>query len=165
MPAVLALCEWLYQLPLSTALRESEVAYPVVETIHVLSVTLVAGAILFADLRILGLTLRSAPVSQVIGRIVPLAWSGFAIMAVTGSLLFMAEAAKLYGNVAFQAKLALLALAGANQAIFHGAAYRSVHQWDLGPAPAAAQAGAAASIALWTGVIVSGRLIAYLHVH
>ena len=65
-------------------------------------------------------------------------------------------------NPAFQLKLALIALAGANVAFFHLGPYRLVGAWDLtGPAPASARAAALLSIGVWIGVIACGRLIAY----
>lgn len=165
MNLVLAVCQWLYDLPPAAALRESETAYPIVETVHVLAVTLVVGTILFVDLRVLGVLLRGERASDVIDRLVRLTWIGFAVMAASGLLLFAAEAAKLYGNIAFETKLGLLALAGANQAVFHATSYRTIGAWEIGRAPLAARTSALSSLLLWTGVITCGRLIAYLHVH
>ena len=45
------LCQWLYDLPTSTALRESDEVFPLIETLHVLAITLIAGTIVTVDLR------------------------------------------------------------------------------------------------------------------
>ncbi|MND05725.1 hypothetical protein D3C83_266920 [compost metagenome] len=53
--------------------------------------------------------------------------------------------------------------AGVNATLFHLGPFRAVERWDRGStAPAAAKAHAAASLALWLGVISCGRLLAYL---
>ncbi len=52
-------------------------------------------------------------------RCLPVTWVGFAIMFVSGGLLFLAQSAKIYENVFLRAKLLLLVLALANVALFH----------------------------------------------
>jgi hypothetical protein len=87
-------------------------------------------------------------------------------MVVSGIPLFAAESVKVIYNPAFRIKLVLLAVAGANAALFHGTVYRSVDTWGTGsisPFPARMLAGMSA--VLWFGVIVSGRLIAVFHGH
>jgi uncharacterized membrane-anchored protein len=110
----------------------------------------------------LGLILRPIPIGRLARGIFPLTWSGFAISVVSGSLLFWAEAAKLYANPAFRVKLLLLLMAGLNPLIFHTTVYRRVHEWEgLRVSPWRARAAAVASLVLWSGVIVAGRAIAY----
>lgn len=156
----------IYDTPFATTIRESEVVFPVIESVHVLSLALMAGTIAVVDLRVLGVVLRHTPAVRVERQITPLTWLGFAVMAASGALLFIAEAADLKHNPAFLTKVALLILAGVNMAIF---------QWHSRPrlaglgaasrAPLAARLGAAASLALWACVIVAGRAIAYFHPH
>ena len=56
----------------------------------------------------------------------------------------------------------MLVLAGLNAWVFHARVYSRVFDWDLDPiTPRAARVGAAASLALWAVIIVSGRMIAY----
>lgn len=144
------LCLWIYDLPMSTALRESDVVFPLIETFHVLAITVIAGTIVTVDLRVGGFLLRDQPLDRVTRALLPYTWWGFGFMAVTGLPLFAAEAAKLYANPAFRAKLLLLGLAGLNATLFHRTQARIF---------------AGASIALWSGIIVSGRLIAVFHGH
>jgi hypothetical protein len=47
-------------------------------------------------------------------------------MIVTGMLLFLAEAEKCYGNMAFRIKILLLILARVNPLIFHATIYRKI---------------------------------------
>jgi hypothetical protein len=166
MTSLIQLCQWLYDLPGSTALRESDNAFPLVETVHVLSVSLMAGTIVVVDLRVAGWLLRTEPVTRVAGALLPWTWWGFALMVLSGLPLFASEAIKLYGNPAFRLKALLLVLAGLNALLFHGTTFRSVGDWDRRPvAPLRARLFAIASMTLWSGVIVSGRMIAVFHGH
>jgi hypothetical protein len=156
------LAQWLYDTDCATAIRESEVVFPAIETVHVLALALMVGTIALVDLRLLGAALRDAPALDVERRIVPVTWAGFALMAVTGLLLFASEAAKIIHNPAFIVKFAAMVLAGANVALFHWRAKPLLLAAPVGgPVPAPAQAGAAVSLALWLVVIAAGRAIAY----
>lgn len=156
------LFQWLNDTQFATAIRESDLIFPLIETVHVLAIALLAGTVAIVDLRLLGLVLRREPVSSVAGRILPLTWIGFAAMFVSGVLLFLAEAAKSYGNTAFRIKILLLVLAGLNPLIFHSTVYRRVAEWDQDTTlPAQARVAAVASLTLWTGIILAGRAIAY----
>jgi hypothetical protein len=160
--SLLSICHWLNETRLSTTIRESNNIFPVIETVHVLAITLLAGTVAAVDLRLLGLILKREKVSDVASQVLPLTWAGFAVMIVTGALLFLAEAEKSYGNLAFRIKVLLLILAGLNPLIFHSTIYRSVGAWnDALVVPLRARATAAASLALWSGIIVAGRAIAY----
>jgi len=166
MTSLQSLCQVLYETKASTALRESEVVFPLIETVHVLAISLIAGTILTVDLRVGGLIFRDQPLARITRTLLPYTWYGFALMVITGVPLFAAEAAKLYANPAFRAKLLLLALAGLNALLFHRTVYRRLlerHQY--GTAPFMAQVFAAASAVLWSGIIVAGRLIAVFHGH
>ena len=156
------LCQLLYYSHFGTMLRESDNAFSVVESVHVLSITLLIGTISVLDLRMLGVILRPIAVTRVARGVLPLTWAGFAVSFVSGFLLFWAEAAHMYSNPAFRAKLILLALVGLNPLIFHTTVYRRAHEWEmLHVSPWRARAAAIASLTLWSGVIVAGRAIAY----
>ena len=156
------ICQMLYDSGFGTALRESDNAFSVVESVHVLSITLTVGTIVVLDLRMLGLVLRSVALTRLARSVFPLALSGFGISLVSGFLLFWAEAAKMYTNPAFRVKMVLLVLAGLNPLIFHTTVYRRVQEWEAkNISPWRARAAAVSSIALWSGVIVAGRAIAY----
>ena len=163
---LLDLCQWLYAAPASTALRESDVVFPLIESVHVLAISLIVGTIVTVDLRVGGIILRGEPLTRVTRALLPYTWCGFALMVMTGLPLFAAEAAKLYANPAFRVKLLLLGLAGLNAAFFHRTARRSQHGWDRhGAASIQARVIAGVSVVLWSGIIVSGRLIAVFHPH
>lgn len=163
MDAVHPFIQALYDAPFSTSIRESEWTFPVIQTFHILGILLFYGAIALVDLRIVGLVLRDRSAREVAGALLPLAWVGFAVMAISGGLLFAAQAARIYSNVFLLAKFGLILLAGLNLVAFHLLAGRSIATWggEGGAAPAAARASAAISLLLWTAVVVTGRFIAY----
>lgn len=162
MPFLQHLCQLLYDSRIGTAIRESDNAFPIIESVHVLGITLLAGTIAVLDLRMLGVILREIPVRRIARAVLPLTWSGFIVMFISGFLLFWSEAAKNYTNPAFRIKLVLLILAGLNPLIFHTGVYRRAQEWELAAvAPWRARVAAIVSLTLWSGIIVAGRAIAY----
>ena len=162
MPILQHLCQILYDSGFGTTIRESENAFSIIESVHVLGVTMLVGTIALLDLRMLGVVLRPLAVTRIARAVFPITWLGFAVMFVSGFLLFWAEAAKNYTNPAFRIKLILLTLVGLNPLIFHTTVYRRVHEWEVQEvSPWRARVAAIASLTLWSGVIIAGRAIAY----
>jgi hypothetical protein len=160
--SLLPFCEWLASTAGSIALHESLYVYPLVESVHVWALALFLGMVTLVDLRLLGVALREVPVSQLAARLLPFSLAGFALMIVTGSLLFYAIPVRTYQSVWFRAKLLLLVLAGLNAWLFHAGVFRSVAQWDLARAiPRKAMLAGALSLLLWAAIVVCGRFIAY----
>lgn len=136
--------------------------FPVVETLHVLSLAIVFGSIAMVDLRLLGLTTRDSAVSRLSADILPYTWVAFALAATTGSLMFLSRASTYFYNWAFEFKMLCLMLAGINMLIVNFGAYRAIAQWDLQlPPPAGARAAGAVSLLLWTCVVIFGRWIGF----
>jgi hypothetical protein len=161
---LLHLCQWIYTTPLSVAIRESTWLFPIIESVHTLGIVLVVGTISIFDLRLLGFILKGEPVSRVARKTLPVTWAGFAVMFASGLLLSISESATNYYNLAFRIKLLLLILVGLNPLIFHLTIYKRVGTWELDHiTPWRARAAATCSVVLWTGIIIAGRMIAYLH--
>ena len=159
---MLGFCQWLESTPGSIALHESIWGYPIVESVHVLTLCLFLGLAVMLDLRLLGVTLLKTPASEVVGRLLPWTVAGFAIMVVTGSLLFYAIPVKTYLNIFFRLKVLFLLLAGLNVAVFELTISRSMRAWDLDPVPPLrARLAGGLSLILWGGIVVAGRMIAY----
>lgn len=156
------LCFWLQNTAWGTAIRESTLLFPIIETIHVLGLSLSVGTIAVLDLRLLGLGLRREPVSQVMRQIMPWSLAGFAIMFASGALLFWAQALKAYDSVFFRIKLLLLLCTAVNALVFQFTVYRSMASWDKATAtPLGARISGLVSLCLWIGVIAAGRTMAY----
>jgi len=145
-----------------TALRESRYGFPGLIFVHLCGLLVTAGTVMLWDLRLLGVGLRSTPVSRVGRALLPWTWTGFGIMLLTGLAMVCIEAGRLYGNTAFRFKLALLILAGINMLTFHATIYRSVDRWEKDAVlPMQARAAGAISLLLWIGLLSAGRAIGY----
>jgi hypothetical protein len=157
-----AFFEWMGTTPWSVGIHESLLVYPIIEAIHVLGICLFFGMVMMLDLRLLGFTLRTVPVTDVTRKLLPWTFAGFVPMTITGLLLVYQEPLRAYDNYFFRAKAIMLVLAGLNALAFHTGIYKRVADWDNDPvAPYRARLAGAFSLILWTGVIVAGRLIAY----
>jgi hypothetical protein len=154
---------WMETLPSSIMLRESINGYPVLLTSHIVSMCLFVGLIAFWDMRLAGLALRGERVSTIPPRIFPWALGlGFLISLVTGALLFYSQPMRYYTNFWFWLKSGMLILAGVNAAVFHLTTYQSVDTWDTAQVtPPAARFAGVFSLALWAGIIITGRMTAY----
>src|SRR5271156_5233150 len=96
---------------LADSIRENDLLFPLIESIHVLAICLVVGSILAVDLRLVGLASVRRPVRAVTRGILPLTWGAFAVAVASGGLLFVSNATKYLGNGFFVAKMFLIAAA------------------------------------------------------
>lgn len=148
---------------LGTALRESVYAFPIVEGLHLIGLTLSVGLILFVDLRLLGLFLAEVPVEKVMRPLRPWLLGGFAATLATGVLLFIAAASKIILLPVFIFKLLFIALAGINAWWFEHRWGRHVDEWgSQSSLPQGVRIAGFTSLALWSLVVIAGRLIPYL---
>lgn len=153
---------WLEDTWWATAVRESGYVYPFVEGSHVMALALSVGAVLWFDLRLLGWTMRDDRVSEVFRQVRPWMLFGFAVMFVTGALLFAARASDAYESTYFRLKLALLVVGGINIVLFHTTIDRRRDEWDAdGRPPARARLAGGVSLVLWFAIIAVGRIMAY----
>ena len=147
---------------LADNIRENDLLFPLIESVHVLSICLVVGSILAVDLRLLGLASINRPVSRVSNGILPLTWSAFAIAVASGGLLFISNATKYLANGFFVAKILLICVAGLNMAIFHAISARDLPKWENEKTlPRQAQLAGGLSILLWISVVACGRWIGF----
>ena len=159
---LLPFCEWLAGTSGSTALRESLLAYPLLESTHVLTLCVFLGTAVMVDLRLLGLTLVRVPMSEIKRRLGPWMVAGFVVMVITGVLLFYAIPVRSYHSIFFRIKAVALVLAGLNASVFHATIDRRIAEWDRDPVPPrAARRAGARSLVLWAIIVVAGRMIAY----
>jgi len=154
--------QWLANTPFSTTMRESTWAEPIVETVHVLTLTMFLGFAVLLDLRLLGICLKRRRVSDVLGQLNRWLFAGFAVMVVTGTLLFCADPVSFYSTFFLKAKMVMLVLAGLNIVVFNLTVGRKVAEWDLDSrTPRGAKVASIVSIVLWVLIVAAGRAIAY----
>ena len=154
--------EWLAATSWSVALHESLYVWPLLESTHVLCLTLFVGTAFMLDLRLLGVAMTHVPASEFTARVLPWTRFGFAVMVITGVLLFTATPVAYYQSIFFRVKVILLIVAGFNVWFFHSRTHRRIAEWDTaGRPPRAARVAAVVSLVAWAGVVIAGRLVAY----
>jgi hypothetical protein len=153
--------QWLHDTPLSTLMRDSVWAEPIVETVHVLTLTVFLGFVLLLDLRLLDLALRRFMVAEIFRQLNPGMFAGFAVMVVTGVLLFVGDPLAIYSTLFFKLKMLMLLLAGINILLFNHTLGRRLPQWDTARTPTGARLAGLASLVLWVLIVAAGRGIAY----
>jgi hypothetical protein len=147
---------------LSAWLRESLYAFPLIESLHVVGLTLVFGTIVVVDLRLLGLASVARPFTTIAHDALRLTWTAFGLTGVTGVLMFITNAVAYSRNVQFRLKMCLLVLAGLNVLLFRLTTGRRVERWKLDTAaPRAGKVAAALSLVLWMAVIFLGRWVGF----
>jgi uncharacterized protein DUF6644 len=125
---------------------------PVIESIHLVGVTLLLGTIAIVDLRLLGLSLRHFRISAVAEAMAPWTSAGMVTVGITGPLLFAWDSSRYLKNPAFLVKMVLLAAAlGAHFTIHRRVARDDARRVKL---------GAVLSLVLWSSVVLAGRAIA-----
>jgi hypothetical protein len=160
--SLLGWCQWLEHTPFATAISESVWLFPLIEGAHIMALPLSVGMIVMFDLRLLGLAFRSASASRVMRDIARWSKFGFAVMFMTGGLLFVTQAGKAYGNGFFRAKLLFLILLAINAAVYQTIFFPNMSEWDAnGRTPPGARICGGLSLIVWIGVIVCGRTMAY----
>jgi hypothetical protein len=156
------LLNWLENTTLAESIAQSDWAFPVIETLHVIALALVIGTVCVVDLRILGWASVKRPYRELAREVLPWTWAAFCLSAITGSLMFISDASEYSQNTAFRVKLALLLLAGINALVFEWIIARGAPQWGRGvSAPWPGKIAAALSLTLWISIVFFGRRIGF----
>lgn len=146
----------------ATTIRDSIWMFPIIESIHVISFTMVVGTIAVIDLRLLGLASTQRSFQRMASEILKWTWAAFASTVATGLTMFSTNATIYYHNAFFRTKMLLLVLAGLNMLAFEMTAGRTVNHWEKArSAPPAGKAVAILSLTLWIGIIFMGRIIGF----
>ena len=109
--------------------------FPLLNSLHVLSMALMLGGLLMLDLRSLGQDF------------LPWVWSAFIVAVITGLGLFITRASAHVLNPAFQWKVGLMLCAGINMVLVG----RLPPRWS-----------GALSLLLWAGVVLAGRWMGHI---
>jgi hypothetical protein len=106
----MAFLEWLQGTWVGLLVAESLWGYPLLETIHTIGMAMLIGSLGLINLRVLGYK----PELPLIGtrELLPLAWIGFTLNAISGSLLFTSDAVYFFSSYTFRIKMVLIVLGG-----------------------------------------------------
>jgi len=151
-------CHWLQGTSLSLMISSHFWVIPVLQMIHILAISSVVSSVFVLDLRLIGVWRGEEAPAVLARRLLPFIWWPLPVLLVSGALLITAEPARSLENPSFAIKMSLLAAAIVLTLCF---------QRIFVVKPAANSSGMAArgigiaSIALWTGIVLAGRWIAY----
>ncbi len=152
-------CLWLEQTEWSQTIQSTPWVVPAVQTVHILAIATVLGAVLMINLRLLGVSGADQSLDRQSHRFLPVIWWTLPVLLITGLIMISGEPARSLKNPVFQLKMALLVAAMAMTA---------THQVFARERFAADPNGRSSallivipSLALWTAIVFAGRWIAY----
>lgn len=158
LPGLFGFFKWADGTWLCNSIKGTTWVFPLVETIHILSIVILLGAVLLVDFRLIGLGLKAWTPKEIARQFRSYMKWGLIIVLVTGFLLFIAEPRKLYDNAAFGPKMLLLLLA----IVYQYTVFRAVAGTNRESASFLSRVGALGSLALWFGVGIAGRAIGFV---
>jgi hypothetical protein len=145
----------------STWIRSELWGWPLVLTIHVLGTAVVIGFMIMISLRLLGL-FETIPYSS-LNRLFPVVWVALVVQVLTGIALWVTKPTRYVADTAFVLKCSLIVAGIVLMLYFYAAMKREAAAWDAaGAASGRGVKFAAASLLVWCGVLVAGRLTAHL---
>ena len=137
--------------------------FPLIESIHVVAISLLLGTLLMVDLRLIGVAARRYSLTQLGKELLPWTWASFWIAALTGMAMFITRAASHVVNPAFQIKMLLLLLAGANMFLLQRFFLKTSHELKKLHLPTyKMRVSGTLSLCLWIGITLSGRWIGHI---
>ena len=159
MTAARALLDWCSNTTTVVFIRDSSFGMPAVQSVHLVGLTVLLGAILVLNLRLAALTMTDWSLPAVEHELRPWAWGGTALVLISGVVMFLGNPEKYLASAPFQIKMASLALAmlcqfGLFRTFFRAepnARRRSVNIVVAG-----------LSLTLWFSVGWAGRAIAFV---
>jgi hypothetical protein len=156
--AMLPFFQWCEASTIGSVIRGSTWAFAVIESVHLLALAAIGGAVLVVDLRLLGLGLGRLTVAEVARNAYPWFVGSLVVMLVTGVSLFLSESVKCYYSTPFWWKMSSLALA----TTFAFTIRRRVTMAEETQVrPMWLKLVALVSLTLWFGVGAGGRWIGF----
>jgi uncharacterized protein DUF6644 len=155
---LLTFIQWAEASALHNAIANSPWAFAVIESMHLLALAAIGGAVLVVDMRLLGFGLTSQPVPELARNAYPWFVGSLVVMIATGIPLFFSEPTKCYYSTPFWIKMISLVLS----ILFAFTIRRRVTRIDeVHVRPAIYKLVALVSLALWFGVGAGGRWIGF----
>jgi hypothetical protein len=161
---------WLEQSDAAAFLSDPEqlgtwLIIPVSQCIHLVSVSVVMLSSSVLNLRMLGFGATRLSLARLSAELMPWLWIALAVLFVTGVVQTIAEPGRELLNIGFRTKMVLLAAAVMITAAYDRTIRMDPNYWEMSQdRRSLAKILAVASLFLWIGVAVAGRLIAYLDI-
>ena len=154
---------WLVETWLSHLFADHIWTVVISQTVHIIGVAVVMISVAIINLRILGVAGRSQSIASVTSQFTPWVWWAMLALLITGTLQTLAEPGREIMNMTFRIKLLLL-IAVCGITYYYSKALRTdPHFWDVqGAHRTLGMTLASLSIVFWVGIVVCGRLVAYV---
>jgi hypothetical protein len=155
------LLQWLETTGVATFVRESPslLGYTFVLSLHAAGLAIVVGVNSAVALRLLGVA-SSIPAAP-LAKLFPVMYVGFTINAISGTLLFMASATTMAGNMMFILKMVFVVLGFISIELLRAKVFGQGAGLEQGSLPPRTKLFATFSLVAWGLAIVCGRLTAY----
>jgi uncharacterized protein DUF6644 len=159
MTAARSFLEWCSNTATIVYIRDSSFGMPAVQSVHLVGLTVLLGAVLVLNLRLAGVSMMEWSLPAVERQLRPWAWGAIALVFASGVLMFLGNPAKYLANPAFQFKMASLTLA----VLCHFGLFRRFFRSEPGVRPRSMNiAVAGLSLTFWFSVGWAGRAIAFV---
>lgn len=155
--------DWLYGTPLSHLIQTVRCIIPITQSIHIMCIALLFTSMMMLDLRLLGVAGTQNSVESYSNRFLPWLWAILPVLLFTGLIMIIAEPNRDLQNVAFYVKMTLLLVASGLSFAFQRSLRTDPAAWEqAGERKRLGQVVGSVSLLCWVGIIISGRLIAYV---
>jgi len=152
--------DWCGRTWIGTAVRDTVWAFPLIETVHLLALSVLLGTVLLVNLRVFGLGQRYYPsAAQIAREFEPWMLASLGVLIASGIPMFLSEPQKCYESYSFPIKMLLLVLGIGSQ-------FTIQRRWVIREpgefSTTKAKLAACISILVWTGVGLAGKGIPYV---
>ncbi len=149
---------WCHDSAISQWINDSVWAFAIIETFHILALTVLLGTIVALDLRLLGVRTTRQSTAELARELAPFTAMALVVSIVTGIPMFMSQAIRYSQSVSFLVKMTLLVLTIA----FHFTIYRNMTMASASKGGGFGRLAASLSLMCWFGIALAGRGIAFL---
>ena len=151
---------WLANTAPSIALAKSSWVVPTTQTTHIVAIAILFSSVLMVGLRVMGWAGRDQTLKATVERFGPWFWSSLVILAITGTILIVAEPPRQLLAISFWLKMSILAIAIAIAVLFLRSIDRNVAYWESA-ARLRTRVFGIGIFSVWCLVVFLGRFIAF----
>ena len=151
--------EWIRVASIAGFINTTNWAWPALETLHFIGLSMILGVALVVNLRMLGVAKNIS--FSALHRLLPWGILGFGLNVSTGLLFFVTIPEQYTQNLSLHIKMILMMIAGVN--ILYFTIFEE--PWKLGPgddASVRAKVVTTVTVVLWIGVIYFGRMMPFI---
>jgi len=159
--SLIELSEWLYNTPVSQFIQKTPGVIPAVQSIHIVSISILLGSSIVLYLKIAGIIARTDSSAAVFDRYMPWIWWALLALLLTGLLMVIGEPERVLTNSIFLTKMALIAAAVTIALTIRAFIMRTDDKYQSGARSLFIKALGIIAIAIWIFIIFCGRWIAY----